>query len=198
MLREKLNSAESEDSDSSIAEPKGPILAIDTCLLSWRGKCFTNMQSTRSTQRRQLQAFVSIDFLILAKMCTQNKQKYTQCPLGLEYVLGAGPVTQWLSLHTLLYQPRVRRFRSRVWTQHCSSSQAVVTSQANQRKIGTDVSSATTFLTKKTKQKQKRICAWINSQNPQSTQNTVKMLNASNPYNCHLANALSQVFYVLY
>ena len=38
---------------------------------------------------------------------------------------GAGPVAQQLSVHILLWRPRVRRVGSRVRTWHCLSSHAV-------------------------------------------------------------------------
>ena len=71
---------------------------------------------------------------------------------------GAGLVAWWLSLPALLRRPRVRRFRSRVRTQHCLSSHAVVASPTNQRKIGTDVSSATIFLTHTHKNSEQIVC----------------------------------------
>ena len=52
-----------------------------------------------------------------------------------------------MSLHSLLQWPRVHRFRSQAWTWHCLSGHAVAVSHIKYRKIGTDVSSVTIFLT---------------------------------------------------
>ena len=54
------------------------------------------------------------------------QQLLAQVPIFKKKKLGAGPVTQRLSSHILLWQPGVRWFRSRVWTRHCSASHAVV------------------------------------------------------------------------
>ena len=63
---------------------------------------------------------------------------------------GAGPLAQWLSAHIILRRPGVRWFGSQVWTWHRLASHAVAgVPHITQRKMGTDVSSGSVFLSKR-------------------------------------------------
>ena len=65
--------------------------------------------------------------------------------------IGAGPVAQQLSLPAPLQWPWFAGSDPWVQTQPCLSSHAVAASHIKQRRIGTDVGSATIFLSKKRK-----------------------------------------------
>ena len=65
---------------------------------------------------------------------------------------GASPVAQRLRVYVLLWRPGIHRFGSRVQTWHLLSSHAVVgVPHIKERKMGTDVSSGSGFLSKKRK-----------------------------------------------
>ena len=64
--------------------------------------------------------------------------------------MGFGPVVQWLRLHIPLLQPGISWFGSQVRTWHHLASHAVVgVPHIKWRKMGTDVSSGSVFLSKK-------------------------------------------------
>ena len=69
------------------------------------------------------------------------------------YCVGASPVVQQLSSHTLLQRPHVCQFRSQVWTytlliKPCCGRRPTY-EKTKQRKVSTDVISETVFLSKK-------------------------------------------------
>ena len=86
----------------------------------------------------------------LAKIILASKLavKYIQHSLKIGSS-GTGPVAQQLSLHVPLQQPRVHRFRSRVWTYTLLVRPCCGRHPTYKVEMGTDVSSGPVFLSKK-------------------------------------------------